>query len=58
MSGPSREAQELLDKLVELSRMIEAHKATLAMLEHERFNLQAQLRATGYRATPQGELLP
>ena len=58
MSAPPREAQLLLDKLIELSRLIEAHRATLAMLEHERFNLQAQLRATGYRATPQGELLP
>jgi len=50
MSGPSREAQELLDKLAELSRLIEGHRATLAMLEHERMQLQTRLRLTGYRA--------
>jgi hypothetical protein len=49
MSVPSRKAQELLDKLAELSRLIEGHRATLAMLEHERMQMQTQLRLTGWR---------
>jgi hypothetical protein len=57
MTAPSREAQVLLDRLVEISRMIEAHRATLYQLEHERFTLEAQLRATGWRPEPQQELL-
>ena len=40
MSAPSREAQQLLDKLVELSRMIEAHRGEVN-LELERLRLQS-----------------
>jgi hypothetical protein len=49
MTAPTREAQELLDKLAELSRQIEGYRATIAMLEYERLRLQTALRATGYR---------
>ena len=49
MTALSREAQALLDKLAELARLIEGHEATLAMLRHERMQLQTQLRLTGYR---------
>jgi hypothetical protein len=60
MSGPSREAQALLDKLAELSRLIESHRATLYLLERERMQLQTQLAVTGYKPeqATQGELLP
>ncbi len=50
MTAPSRDAQHLLEKLAELSRLIEGHEVTLAMLRHERMQLQTQLRLTGYRA--------
>jgi hypothetical protein len=49
MSTPSRDAQALLDRLTEIARLIEAHKATLYMLEHERVSLQTQLVQTGYK---------
>jgi DNA-binding XRE family transcriptional regulator len=57
LSAASREAQALLDKLTELSQLIEAHRATLYMLERERMQLQTQLAQSGYRPQPQGELL-
>ena len=55
MTAPSREAQELLDRLADLSRLIEGYEATLVMLRHERMQMQTALRLTGYRATPRAE---
>jgi len=46
----SREAQDILDALVEISRMIEAHQAELYRLRLEQQRLRAELGATGYRA--------
>lgn len=57
MTATSREAQLLLDKLVELDRQIQGYEATLQMLRYEQIRLRSELAATGYRATPQGELL-
>jgi hypothetical protein len=56
----SREAQELLDKLAELSRLIEGHEAILWQLKHEQMTLRSRLAATGYKPgqATQGELLP
>jgi hypothetical protein len=41
--------REILAKLVAIAEQIEGYRATLAMLEHERFRLQSELRATGYQ---------
>ena len=57
MSAPTREAQEVLDKLRAITEQIEGYRATLAMLEHERFKLEAEQHATGYRPDPQAPLL-
>jgi hypothetical protein len=46
----SKEARTLLDALVQISRLIEAHQAELYCLRLERQRLQAELGATGYRA--------
>lgn len=50
MNALTDEQRTLLSKLASIAEMIEGHKATLFMLEHERMSLQTQLRLTGYRA--------
>lgn len=40
----------LLAKLASIAEMIEGHRATIMMLDHERLQLQHKLRLTGYRA--------
>ena len=49
--APSREAQELLDRLVEIPRRIEAHEAEVYRLCLERRRLQAESGpgATGHK---------
>jgi hypothetical protein len=55
VSDESRQVRDLLDKLVELSRAIEAHRAALYLLERERMQLQTQLAATGWKPEPTQE---
>jgi hypothetical protein len=50
MSGESHEAQQLLDRLTEIARLIEQHEAVLWQLKHERFRLRVELAQTGYQA--------
>ena len=52
MSGESREAQELIDRLVKVAELIEGYNATLYLLEHERMQLQTALAQTGYKPQP------
>ena len=51
--------REILSKLVALAEQIEAYKATLHMLEHQRFSLQTELQHSGWtpEQVAQGELL-
>jgi hypothetical protein len=39
----------ILDRLVEIARLIEAHRAAAYILEIEREELQAKLRASGWK---------
>jgi hypothetical protein len=41
--------RELLAKLCQLSEQLEGYRATVAMLEHERFRLQTELRQSGFQ---------
>jgi hypothetical protein len=43
------EAQALLDKLVEIARLVELYAATLWQLRYEQLRLRAELDATGHR---------
>lgn len=56
----SRESQAILDRLVAVAELIEQHRATLYLLEHERATLQTRLRQTGWTPpapNPQASLL-
>lgn len=57
MTAPSREAQVLIDKLVEVAKLIESHEAVVWQLRHEQLRLRSALAATGYRPDAQQELL-
>ena len=42
----------ILDRLAELSRQIEAHRAAVFVLDLERQDLQAKLRSAGWQPPP------
>ena len=42
----------ILDRLAELSRQIEAHRAAVFVLDLERQELQAKLRSAGWQPSP------
>lgn len=48
-------AEDILTRLSELSRQIEAHRAAQFLLEQERLELYAKLRAAGWKP-PEGAL--
>lgn len=48
----NRSSDAILDRLAELSRQIEAHRAAVFVLDPERQELQAQLRLAGWQPPP------
>jgi hypothetical protein len=48
-SSLTTQQRELIAKLRSLSKLLEQHRATVAMLELDRLRVQSELRSTGWR---------